>query len=105
MSFLLRDRLYGALRLALILFVLIYFVYHMTQGERGILSWIRLRHTINEAETQLTDLQKTRETLEKRVRLLHPQSLDKDMLEERARVVLNFADKEEVVIQGAKLSK
>lgn len=101
-TFLLHNHLTLVLRVAFVLFLLTYFVYHLIQGERGILSWIRLNQTIQERETTLADLKKTQENLARRVGLLHPQNLDKDMLEERVRTVLNFAEKEEMVLQEEK---
>ncbi len=50
-------------------------------------------------------MQEEQEILERRVQLLRPDSLDPDMLEERARKVLNFAKKDEVVIYDKELNK
>ena len=80
------------------LLVMVYFTYHIVQGERGLFSWMRLRQKITESEQQLAEIQAEKETLERRVYLLRPESLDPDMLEERARQVLNFARPEEVII-------
>lgn len=76
-----------------------YFVYHIIQGERGLLSWMRLKQKIHETEQQLADTQSRQETLERQVSLLRPDSLDPDMLEERARLILNFARKDEIVVR------
>ncbi len=83
--------------------LLIYFVYHIFQGERGLFSWIRLQQKIAEDEKVLADLQSQREVLERQVNLLLPDSLDQDMLEERARIILNFARPDEVVIYNETL--
>ncbi len=85
--------------------LMLYFIYHIIQGERGILSWLRLQQKISDAEQQLTVVQEEQEILERRVQLLRPDSLDPDMLEERARKVLNFAKKDEVVIYDKELNK
>jgi cell division protein FtsB len=42
-----------------------------------------------------------KENLEREAYLLRPDSLDLDLLEEKARQVLNFAHSDEVVVQGA----
>ena len=39
-----------------------------------------------------------RQAIEHRVRLLHPMSIDPDMLDERARLMLNYARPDDIVI-------
>ena len=82
-----------------------YFAYHAVQGDRGIIAWLVLNQQIREAHATQADLAAERATLEQRVELLQPSSLDPDLLEERARVMLNFAHADELVIprnsQGA----
>ncbi len=82
----------------LTLCLMVYFVYHIFQGERGLLALLRLQQKIKEDEKILIDLQSQREILERKVYLLRPDSLDRDMLEERVRLLLNFARSDEVVI-------
>lgn len=77
----------------------VYFTYHIFQGQRGVLAWIKLNKKLNEQELILNDLMKEKESLEKEAYLLRPDSLDIDLLEEKARHVLNFAHPDEVVIQ------
>ena len=77
---------------------LVYFIYHIFQGERGLLSWLRLQQKVQEDEKIFLDVQSQREVLEHKVYLLRPDSLDQDMLEERVRLLLNFARADEVVI-------
>lgn len=79
---------------------LVYFTYHIFQGQRGVLAWIRLDKKLKEEEAILNALTQEKETLEKETYLLRPDSLDIDLLEEKARQVLNFAHPDEVVIQG-----
>ena len=80
------------------LLLMIYFGYHIVQGERGLFSWMRLRQKVTESEQHLAQIQSEKETLERRVHLLRPDSVDQDMLEERAREVLNLGHPDEVVI-------
>jgi cell division protein FtsB len=75
-----------------------YFAYHVTHGDRSLLAWRQLAHEIAEAERILRQVSAEQMTLERRVRLLRPDSLDPDMLEERARAVLNFAREDEMVV-------
>ena len=75
-----------------------YFGYHTTYGRHGILSMqdLELRH--GELVAKRDRLLEEKAFLEHRVSLLRPESLDPDMLDERARLLLNQARKDEVVI-------
>ena len=75
-----------------------YFVYHAVQGDRGIIAWMQVNQQIRVAQTELTNTDAGREEMEQRVALLSNSSLDLDMLEERARVMLNFAHPDDLVI-------
>jgi cell division protein FtsB len=75
-----------------------YFVYHGVQGDRGIIAWLVLNQQIRDANAAQDELAAERATLERRVALLKPDSLDPDLLEERARVMLNLAHADELVI-------
>ena len=75
-----------------------YFAYHTVQGDRGLLAYMRLSAEVDRAEATLADARMDRIRLERKVRLLHPDSLDLDMLEERARDVLNRVRDDEIVI-------
>ncbi|MBP9752624.1 MAG: septum formation initiator family protein [Proteobacteria bacterium] len=78
--------------------ITLYFAYHIFQGERGFISWIKLSKTVKQDELTLSDLNKQKEALERRVSLLKPESLDLDMLEELARKLLNYKKQDETVI-------
>jgi cell division protein FtsB len=75
-----------------------YFTYHLVNGERSLLAWRHMDVEISEAETRLVNLRHEREVLERRASLLRPDHLDPDMLEERARTILNFARPDEIVV-------
>lgn len=77
---------------------LAYFAYHTVEGDRGVLAWVRLNNEILSAEMELATVSAERQALEHRVLLLRPDHLDPDMLEERARVMLNMGRADEVVI-------
>lgn len=85
------------------IFLLGYFTYHTIQGERGLLSWRRLHKKIEVTQEQLLEAQEYENTLARRVRLLRPDSLDVDMLEEQARQVLNFAHETDIIIPDSDL--
>jgi cell division protein FtsB len=75
-----------------------YFVYHTVQGDHGLLARNRVAAELAAAEAQLATLKAEREALEHRVDLLSPEHFDLDMLDERARAMLNYAHPDELVI-------
>lgn len=75
-----------------------YFAYHSIEGDRGLVAWLRLHEQIRAAQGELEGLQAERKALERRVSLLRPESLDRDLLEERVRVVLNYARPDEITV-------
>ncbi|CAO5681772.1 MAG: hypothetical protein HEEMFOPI_00609 [Holosporales bacterium] len=82
-----------------------YFLYHIFQGERGFISWIKLSKIVKQDEMVLSDLNKHKEALERRVSLLKPESLDLDLLEELARKLLNYKKADETVIYNMEKKK
>ncbi len=86
---------------ALVAALIGYFGYHAVQGEHGLIAWWRITQQIERVEATLDETRAEREALERRVALLRPESLDPDMLEERARIMLNLARPDEVIILDA----
>ncbi len=80
------------------IFLSLYFGYHIFQGERGVISWFQLSKKVQIDEERLSTLTTEKETLEQRVKLLRPDSIDLDMLDEQARRILNYTKKDEVTI-------
>lgn len=78
-----------------------YFAYHAVNGERGLLAYWRLQETIGSAEVERAAANHERRTLEHQVSLLRARNLSLDMLEERARVLLNHVHDGEVIIYDA----
>lgn len=76
----------------------VYFAYHTVEGDRGLRAWFRLNGEIVEAEAQLQKIATERREMEHRVLLLRPDHLDQDMLEERARIMLNMSREGDVVV-------
>ena len=75
-----------------------YFGYHLVNGDRGLLAMARLEREVQIANQNLTEAETTKKIWERRVSALRNQSLDPDMLDERARALLNFARKDDVII-------
>ena len=77
-----------------------YFTYHVVQGDRGLIAWLKLSQQVETARIEYNRAVAEREEFASRVRLLQPQSLDTDLLEERARVTLGLAHPDDVVVMG-----
>lgn len=76
----------------------VYFGYHTVQGDRGLFAWWRVKQEVHQAEESLAVLQDERDRLDHRVQQLRPDHMDPDMLEERARIMLNMGRDDEVII-------
>ena len=75
-----------------------YFSYFAVKGDRGLLRYIYLQEKVVEAEKMSENYDKKREELAQKVSLLSSSSLDLDLLDERARMVLNVIGDNEFII-------
>ena len=78
--------------------LVVYFGYHLVQGERGLLAWWRLNDRLAESNATLTRLHLQRQSLQADVRLMQPEHIDEDMLDERVRAILGMIQRNEIVI-------
>mgnify|MGYP000872371770 FL=1 len=78
--------------------VVAYFVYHTVHGERGVLAYVQMREHVADARGNLNRLQAEQKFWEHRVKLLYPASIDRDMLDERVRLMLGYARADDIVI-------
>lgn len=83
--------------------VFFYVAYHLAHGDRGYFALQGLEKKLAVTEQKYAQKKQEREKLETRVKLLRPDSLDLDMLDERTRTVLGYVKAEErVVVTGGK---
>jgi len=92
-------RLRSFLPTAALSLLIVYFGVHALTGERGILSTDERDATLAAKTEELKEVRAEREDLEVRARLLRDQSLSADLLEERSRSLLGFADPRDYVIR------
>lgn len=85
-SYLVRKNLLTLMGMGLFM----YFSYHLVQGDRSYMRYISLNQSVHVMEEQTADLQTQRQELESKVAMMRPGSINRDLLEERARVVLGF---------------
>jgi cell division protein FtsB len=83
---------------SVILLLIVYFCYHSFSGQRGFIAFLRLNKDIKEKVIELSSLEKERQSIENKVKLLYPNTLDIDMLDEIARREMGLIAKEEKVI-------
>ena len=75
-----------------------YFGYHLVNGDRGLLAMAQLQRETQIADQNFAEADATRKIWERRVSELRNQSLDPDMLDERARALLNYSKKDDVIV-------
>ncbi len=84
---------------AILLLLVVYLGVQALTGQRGLLSGHERDSLMVRREAQLAGIMEQRRDLEVRVRYLRTDSLSRDLLEERARAVLGFADPRDYVIR------
>lgn len=94
----LRGRLGRAVVPVALLCLMAYFAYHAVEGDHGLLRLVEKRDTRAALEADLAEARAVRGALERDVALLRPESLDPDLLDERARAALGFAHPDEMTI-------
>lgn len=77
---------------------LAYFAFHAQTGKYGLEAKTLLVHDLSDSQHRLDLLVAQRERLEKRVQLLHDGTLERDMIDERARQALNLSAPDEIII-------
>ncbi|MDQ0453725.1 FtsB family cell division protein [Rhizobium paknamense] len=94
-----KNRKFGRLILPAITVAFIgYFGYHSIHGDYGLRAGERFDQIRAERNKELADLVKKRKAIEKQVELLSDGSLERDMIDEKARYQLNMSRPDEIVI-------
>lgn len=75
-----------------------YFAYHSVEGDYGLFALGKLKEREALLESELAKARAEREQMESHVALMRPESLERDMIDERAREALNMADAKDLVI-------
>ncbi len=81
--------------------LIFYFGFNALTGDRGLLTTRQREATLAEDAAQLAALKAERAELEQRALLLSDAHLSRDLLEERAHVILGFADPRDYVIRAS----
>ncbi|MFH1803441.1 MAG: septum formation initiator family protein [Pseudomonadota bacterium] len=78
--------------------IMVYFIFHSIEGNRGVLAYWSMQDRVSEISHVLDDVVLLRQDRERRVRALRSSSLDPDLLDERARIMLNTAHRDDLII-------
>ncbi len=90
---------------AIFAFLIVYFSFHALTGDRGMLTGAAREKVLAERTATLEQLRAERLELESRVKLLQTSNLSRDLLEERARMLLGYADPRDYVIRSVDLKQ
>lgn len=102
----LRNGLRAMVLPALFLLLVAYFLYNATQGDRGLQAYALRQEQLKGVQADLAKAQADQAGWDRRVSELRSQRVDPDMLDERARAMLNLAEPTDIVVpygQGKKL--
>jgi len=75
-----------------------YFGINAFTGNHGLRARQDLDHEVAQLTGELAALKTERATLERRVSFLRPESIDADVLDERARALLDYSDPRELIL-------
>ena len=78
--------------------VMAYFIFHSVEGERGLLTYWSMQDRVREIANVLDETTAQRKALEQHVISLRSTHLDPDLLDERARAMLNAAHPDDLII-------
>ena len=97
------NRRFRALALPLMLYCVSgavgsYFVWHATNGQRGLKAKAEYKRQMKDMAVQLSDLQAQKARWSRRVELMRGKTIDRDILEEEARIVLGRLGNDDLIV-------
>jgi cell division protein FtsB len=78
--------------------LVLYFASHAFEGDRGALAWMQLHQRVDDAAADLAGTEAKRRELATRVSRLRAESLDPDLLDERARIMTGLVHPSDLVV-------
>ena len=79
------------MKMTAIAIALAYFIFHAISGANGLIAYLRTKQVVVLQEETLLKLSTELDSIKRNVDLLSDKSLDKDLLEERCRIILNYS--------------
>ena len=98
-SLALKKKISLFLLLIISFFVFFYLFYFLINGDRGILSYLKINNINQNLDTKLAKLEKSNNYLIDRIDRLKTNSLDLDFLDEKIRENTGFIDSDEILIK------
>ena len=98
-SLALKKKISLFLLLLISFFVFFYLFYFLINGDRGILSYLKITKINQNLDTKLAKLEKSNNYLIDRIDRLKTNSLDLDFLDEKIRENTGFLDSDEILIK------
>tara|TARA_Y100000739_G_C20257521_1_gene306167 strand:- start:94 stop:405 length:312 start_codon:yes stop_codon:yes gene_type:complete len=98
-SLALKKKISLFLLLIISFFVFFYLFYFLINGDRGILSYLKINKINQNLDTKLAKLEKSNNYLVDRIDRLKTNSLDLDFLDEKIRENTGFLDSDEILIK------
>ena len=95
-SYFLRENILPLIGVCLCL----YFSYHTLLGNRSVLKLYALEKQIETMSQKKTFTVAAKDSLQKKVIMMRPGNVDKDLLEEQVRLVLGYRQSDELVFLG-----
>ena len=95
-SHLFRENILSLIGLCLCL----YFSYHAILGNRSLVKYYSLEKQIETLSQENTSLVTTKDSLQKKVEMMRPGTVNRDLLEEKVRQTLGYRAPGEVVLLG-----
>lgn len=92
------------IKIAAILTVFCYIIFHIVYGDRGVISLLQYNKKYQKALSELELTKIERQKLQNKVELLKTDSIDVDLLEEQAKKSLSVTKENETIIDEENLS-
>ena len=97
-SLALKNKLYLFFSLLISFFIFLYLFYFLINGERGIISYYKIKNQNIQHQSLLSDLQKKNSFLNDRIKRLQINTIDLDFLDEQIRQKTGYVSENEVLI-------
>jgi cell division protein FtsB len=97
----LKRRAKGAIAPLLFLALVGYFAWNATHGDHGLIAYAQRQQLLKQAQDDLSQVQAEKTEWDRRVAALRSDHLEADMLDERARAMLNLSDPGDIIVPYA----
>ena len=89
----------------ILVLVFLYFSFYAVKGERGLIRYVNLSKEVEKARILSDKYAAEKATWDNKVKRLSSESLDLDLLDEQARLVLNMVGQKELVILDSDMNE